>query len=39
MNTEYLAVTAIFLAGFYFGIKIRETSYKLEKYFKSRKAN
>lgn len=37
MNSEYLAVMAIFLAGLYFGIKIREVSYKLENYFKSRK--
>lgn len=35
VNTEYLAIIAIFLTGFYLGIKVTQGVFKLKVYFKN----
>jgi len=37
ISTETLAITAIFIAGFYFGYKIKEGVYNLRNYVAKRK--
>lgn len=32
MNSEYLAITAIFVSGMYVGLKVREASYKFREF-------
>lgn len=39
VSTEYLAISAIFIAGFYFGFKLKEAVYNLRSYVAKRKHN
>lgn len=32
MNSEYLAITAIFISGLYVGFKLKDASYKFRNY-------
>lgn len=36
INTEYLAISVIFLGGIYFGFKLKEAFYNLNSYFQKR---
>ena len=39
ISTETLAITAIFIAGFYFGYKLKEAVYNIRSYFARRKVH
>ena len=37
INTEYLAISAIFLGGFYLGFKVKGVALALKEYLKERR--